>query len=131
MISMLQQFYHVPAFRYLMLGTPDLEPDNIIQYKGLEINDKLLHQFQKLLSNLELSERSYFNPSEFCFAFKEFDGTPTKIGEQKDAEEFFNLFVDRVETAISKNAEKYVPQEIFGGQFCIQKVCSECGYQSS
>jgi len=43
MISMLQQFYHVPAFRYLMLGTPDLEPDNIVSYKGMEINDKLLH----------------------------------------------------------------------------------------
>jgi len=83
------------------------------------------------LSNLELSERSYFNPNEFCFAFKEFDGTPTKIGEQKDAEEFFNLFVDWIETAIKNNAEKYVPKEIFGGKFCIQKVCSECGYESS
>ncbi len=45
MISMLQQFYHVPAFRYLMLGTKDIEPDNIVNYKGSEINDKLLHQF--------------------------------------------------------------------------------------
>ena len=61
------------------------------------------------MTNLELSEWSSYNPTDFCFAFKEFDGTPTKIGEQKDVEEFFNLFVDWLENSISKNADKYVP----------------------
>lgn len=34
-----------------------------------------------MIGFLELSERQAYNPKNFCFAFKEFDGTPTKIGE--------------------------------------------------
>ena len=82
MISMLQQFYNIPAFRYLMLRAPDTEEDNMQEYKGHMINDKLIYQFQKMLSSLELSDRSSYNPFEFCFAFKEMDGSPTKVGEQ-------------------------------------------------
>jgi hypothetical protein len=33
------------------------------------------------MGNLELSERSDYNPFEFCFAFKEMDGNPTNTGE--------------------------------------------------
>ena len=33
------------------------------------------------MANLELSERSDYNPWQFCYAFKEFDGTPTNTGE--------------------------------------------------
>jgi ubiquitin carboxyl-terminal hydrolase 34 len=33
-----------------------------------------MHQMQKLIAHLELSERNEFNPANFCFAFKEFDG---------------------------------------------------------
>jgi hypothetical protein len=33
------------------------------------------------MANLELSDRSDYNPWEVCFAFKEFDGGPTNTGE--------------------------------------------------
>ena len=49
------------------------------------------------MAHLELSERSDYNPFEFCFAFKEFDGNPTNTGEQKDAQEFLNLAFERLE----------------------------------
>ena len=45
----------------------------------------MMHQLQKLIAHLELSERNEFNPMQFCFAFKEFDGQPTNTAEQKDA----------------------------------------------
>ena len=41
----------------------------------------MFHQLQKLMANLEASDRSDYNPMEFCFAFKEFDGTPTNTIE--------------------------------------------------
>lgn len=33
------------------------------------------------MAHLELSERSEYNPYQFCFAFKEFDGSPTNVSE--------------------------------------------------
>ena len=81
-----------------------------------------------MLSFLELSDRSNYNPFEFCFSFKELDGSPTKIGEQQDTEEFFNKFMERIETIIKPNAEKYTMQSIFGGKNCAQMVCKECGF---
>lgn len=82
---------------------------------------------QKLFAHLELSERHDFNPFGFCFAFKEFDGGPTNIAEQKDAQEFLNLLFDRLETALKPTSRKYLLQSIFGGKQCSQMVCTECG----
>jgi ubiquitin carboxyl-terminal hydrolase 34 len=79
------------------------------------------------MANLELSERTDFNPWEFCFAFKEFDGTPTNTGEQKDAQEFLNLAFDRLENALKGTSRHHLLQSVFGGQTCSQLVCKECG----
>mmetsp|Transcript_73171 Transcript_73171/g.101469 ORF Transcript_73171/g.101469 Transcript_73171/m.101469 type:complete len:166 (-) Transcript_73171:2292-2789(-) len=85
MNSMMQQFYMIPAFRYNLLCVEDGIPEDIKEYKGEKIDDNMLHQMQKLIAHLELSQRMDYNPMEFCFAFKEFDGSPTITSEQKDA----------------------------------------------
>lgn len=87
----------------------------------------MLHQLQKLISHLELSERNEYNPKPFCFAFKEFDGSPTNTAEQKDAQEFLNLLFDRLETALKPTTRKHLVEGIFGGKMCSQMVCPECG----
>jgi ubiquitin carboxyl-terminal hydrolase 34 len=97
------------------------------EYKGETVDDNLLHQLQKLMANLEVSDRSDYNPWEFCFAFKEFDGTPTNTGEQKDAQEFLNLAFDRLEEALKGTSRQHLLQSVFGGQTCSQLVCKECG----
>jgi len=79
------------------------------------------------MANLELSERSEYNPWEFCFAFKEFDGSPTNTAEQKDAQEFLNLLFDRLETALKGTSRERLLQSVFGGRTCSQLVCKECG----
>jgi ubiquitin carboxyl-terminal hydrolase 34 len=79
------------------------------------------------MAHLELSERSDFNPFEFCFAFKDLDGNPTNIAEQKDAQEFLNLSFDRIENLLRSTKMKYLLQSVFGGQTCSQVVCKECG----
>jgi len=73
---------------------------------------------QKLLAHLELSQRMDYNPVGFCFAFKEFDGTPTNTSEQKDAQEFLNVLFDRVENVLKPTPRKYLLQSIFGGKTC-------------
>lgn len=81
MNSMMQQFFMVPAFRYNLLCVDDGKPEEMKEYKGNMIDDNMMHQLQKLIAHLELSERSDYNPREFCFAFKEFDGSPTNTAE--------------------------------------------------
>jgi ubiquitin carboxyl-terminal hydrolase 34 len=71
----------IPAFRYNMLCVDDGVKPDIVDYKGEKQDDNMLHQMQKLIAHLELSQRMDYNPIGFCFAFKEFDGTPTNTSE--------------------------------------------------
>jgi len=117
----------IPAFRYSLLCVDDKVDPQVKEYKGDLVDDNMLHQLQKLMSNLELSARNDYNPWEFCFAFKEFDGSPTNTLEQKDAQEFLNLAFDRIENALRGTSRKYLLYSVFGGKTCSQLVCSECG----
>lgn len=117
----------MPALRYNLLTVDDGLPENPTTYKQEEVDDNMLHQMQKLIAHLELSERQDYNPFGFCFSFKEFDGTPTNVAEQKDAQEFLNVLFDRLDNALKPTPKKYLLQSIFGGKTCSQMVCSECG----
>lgn len=118
MNSMMQQFFMVPSFRYNLLCVDDGMPENNVEYKQETVDDNMLHQLQRLFAHLELSERRDYNPKGFTFAFKEFDGTPTKLGEQKDSQEFLSLFFDRLECALKPTPRKYLIDSVFGGQVC-------------
>ena len=48
----------------------------------------------------------YVNPKSYCHAFKDWEGQPVNVFEQMDVEEYFNMFMDRLESAI-----KGTPQE--------------------
>lgn len=128
MNSMLQQLYHVPAFRYQLLQADDGAAPDWQEYKGRTIDDNVLHQLQRLFGHLELSERVDYNPIEFCFSFKQMDGQPTNTSVQHDTEEFFNIIFDRVENLIKPTPQKYLLQSVFGGKNCSQMVCKECGF---
>ena len=127
MNSMMQQFYMVPAFRYNILCADDKAAPNWVDYKNEQIDDNLLHQIQRLFAHLELSDRSDYNPIGFTFAFKEVDGQPTNTGEQKDAQEFLNFFLDRLERALKPTPKRHLVTSIFGGKMCQQLICPNCG----
>jgi ubiquitin carboxyl-terminal hydrolase 34 len=57
MNSMMQQFFMIPTFRYNLLGIEDNIKEDMQEYKGYMIDDNVLHQLQKLMAHLELSER--------------------------------------------------------------------------
>ena len=63
-----------------------------------------------------MTDRQDYNPVEFCFAFKDFDGNPTNVRVQQDAQEFLNLAFDRLETLVKDTPQKYVCQSAFQGQ---------------
>jgi len=116
MNSMLQQLYHVPAFRYQLLQADDGAAPDWQEYKGRTIDDNVLHQLQRLFGHLELSEKVDYNPIDFCFSFKQMDGQPTNTSVQHDTEEFFNIIFDRIETLIKPTPQKYLLQSVFGGK---------------
>ena len=98
----------IPAFRYNLMCVDDEKSEEIVEYKGEKIDDNMLHQMQRLIAHLELSTRNEYNPLSFCFAFKEFDGTPTNTSEQKDASEFLTILFDRLENALKPTPRKYL-----------------------
>lgn len=128
MNSMLQQFYMIPSFRHLLLKADDGQPEDMQEYKGQVINDNVLHQLQSMFGHLELSERQDFNPFEFCFSFKDFDGQPTNTAIQHDSQEFLNVIFDRIENLIKPTPQKYLLEDTFGGVNCSQMICLECGF---
>ena len=134
MNSTMQQFYMTPTLRYTVLKLNDNKKINLVNIERFrkyeKLDDNMFHQLQKLFSYLLLSERADYNPFGFTYSFKDFDGNPTKLFEQKDTQEFLAIFLDRLEQS-SKNSEyKYMINNIFGGKNCSLITCLDCGYVS-
>lgn len=54
-------------------------------------------------------EKQYYNPKKFIKSFKDIDGSPLDPFVQKDVDEFFNLFMDRIESLVKgTKAEKII-----------------------
>lgn len=126
MISMIQQFYMIPTFRYWLVNANDKKPPT--GKKPGDIDDNVLHQMQRIFAHLELTERQAYNPRHFTYSFKDMDGNPTNISIQQDSQEFLNLVFDRLENLLRGTPEKYLLNSVFGGKTCSQIVCKGgCG----
>lgn len=79
-----------------------------------------------MFANLELTERQEYDPNEFCFTFKDFDGNPVNVSIQQDAQEFLNMLFDRLEKGLSQTPFKQLLHSIYGGTSCNQLICSNC-----
>ena len=55
--------------------------------------------------NLLNSNKKFYNPKDFCHAFKDYDGNPTNVGEQMDIDQFSNIRFDRLQ-GILKGTDK-------------------------
>ena len=136
MNSTMQQFFMTPTLRYTVLKLNDNKKPNLINTERYKLNsrelidDNMFHQLQKLFSYLLLSERIDYNPFGFTYSFKDFDGNPTKLYEQKDTQEFLAIFLDRLEQSSKITEYKYMISNIFGGKNCSLITCLECGYVS-
>lgn len=48
------------------------------------------------------------------------------VSIQQDAQEFINLFFDKMESSLKGTCFRGIFETIFGGKTCSQTVCSNC-----
>lgn len=80
--------------------------------------------------SLKESEKQFYNPRYFCHAFKDWDGNPTNVYEQRDVDEFFNMFMDRLETLTQGTASDNFIKNSFGGYLSNEFICKDCPHYS-
>jgi hypothetical protein len=76
-----------------------------------------------------LSERKDFNPTRFCFSYKDWDGNPVNVGIQQDSSEFVARFFDKLEGSLSKSPFKTILDGIYCGKTCDWMCCQNCGHE--
>ena len=86
MLAMLQQFFHNPTFRNLLLRIDDGKPSNMVTVAERQVDDNMLHQLRRMFGYLQSSTRLDFAPHDFCHSFKGFSGEPVNVGIQQDAQ---------------------------------------------
>ena len=67
-----------------------------------------------------------YNPREFCFSYKDFDGNPINVRAQQDSQEFYNNFCDKIENSLKKTKFKYIVSDVFSGKTCSSVKCENC-----
>lgn len=105
---------------------------DILQVKDssqVEKEENMLYQLQLLFAGLQKSEKQYVSPKGFCHAFKDWEGNPTNVLEQMDVEEFFNMLMDRIETAIKGSPYQHTIKNHFGGKFASEMICKGCPHK--
>ena len=114
------------TFRYAVMYADDHEEPKIISTPRYNLDDNLLHQLQKMYTYLTFSEKMDYNPGEFCYSFKDFDGHPTNPMVQQDSQEFYNNFCDKIESSMKKTRFKYTVNDVFTGRTCSSVICESC-----
>jgi len=129
MTAMIQQFFMNGPFRYALLRACDLNSPEKLPYdksSKLFVDDNVLHQLQKLFVFLEVTDRQDYNPFEFCYSFKNYAGEPVNVLIQQDAQEFINMIFEKLENGLKNTPFSQVLENVYGGKYCNQMICSEC-----
>lgn len=121
MNSLFQQLFMIKSLRNDVLSIPE-------DHKQ-EKDENMFYQLQLLFAGLLKSEKQYVNPKGFCHAFKDWDGNPTNVLEQMDVEEFFNMLMDRIETAIKGSPQQDTIKQHFAGKYANEMICKGCPHK--
>lgn len=124
--SLLQLFFHTPQLRLGLLSCNTETARN----KDASEQEQLLFELQRVFGNLLISEKRDVRTSDLTKYIRGYDGNPIRPGEQQDVDEFFNLFCDRLETALKSYPQKRLLHDVFGGQLSHIITCQECQYSS-
>ena len=114
MISVIQQFFMIPLFKKVILTTE----------VNCENEDNVLFQLQKMFYYLNYSDRKFYSPESFVYSFKDYDGNPTNINIQCDAQEFLLRFMDQIENLLKNTKYKYLINSIFVGISSTNLKCN-------
>lgn len=99
MNSITQQFFMIPGFRQAILESESKEADQ---------ENSLLYQLQSLFVHLQESEQKAYDTSPFCLSFKDYEGKSMNTSVQMDADEYFNMLFDKLESLV-KGSSTEVP----------------------
>lgn len=131
MNALLQQLFQVQRFSE---GIMAIEWDDLRNFlkedcKGDEANAAadVIFQLQVTFGYLKLSQKRYYDARSFCAAFRDYDGQPLRLSEQKDINEFASMLFDKLDCN-KKSAE--VLNGCFGGRLVYQIISMESAYRS-
>jgi len=120
MNSLLQQFYMMPHFRNALIKSG---VDLTQKMSEEDCTESLLFQLMRMFSFLSLSEKQAFDTVNFCRAYKDETGRPVDVRIQQDAQEFFTILADRLETEMKESRYRYLLNDTFGAQVAHQMIC--------
>lgn len=102
MNSLLQVLYMNRDIREYLLGFMQFDI-----YDDKELVDNIIFQLQKIFCHLSHSEKKYFTPTEWAYAFKDETGIhPVDVRLQQDAQEFLHQLFDRFENTVLAHRQK-------------------------
>eukprot|EP00475_Leptophrys_vorax_P020686 TRINITY_DN28363_c0_g1_i1.p1 TRINITY_DN28363_c0_g1~~TRINITY_DN28363_c0_g1_i1.p1 ORF type:complete len:1542 (+),score=408.46 TRINITY_DN28363_c0_g1_i1:345-4628(+) len=121
MNSCIQQFYMMPQLRKSILSAP-------VDFAKEKKEENLLFQLQQLFGFLNASDKQFYDTLPFCLTYKDESGRPIDVRVQQDAQEFFNVFVDRVEFRLKNTPEAHALRDTVIGRITSQMIClGGCG----
>lgn len=140
MNSFLQQLFHVPEFcnailrvdtssknEYTGPSTSMLSNASVDEEDQSNDTDIFVFQLQVLFGYLRLSQKKYYDTLSFCKSFKDYDGQPISLIEQKDINEFAGMLFDKLEA----NADcKRALENIIQGKVVYKTKSLESSYRS-
>ena len=105
----------------------------ILEIRSAEgpLNLDVLYGMRRIYAKLKDARAGNHDASDMCRFIKDFDGRPISIYEQKDADEFFNLLMDRLELDLKKTNRPDLLKDIFGGAFANDVICIGCPHRST
>lgn len=121
MNSLLTQLFMNVNFRKFMLG---------LNIADRGASQRLLHETQKLFTNLQNSYRKAADPRGFASCVKVPEGLPIDINVQMDADEFYNLLFDQWETQMLSPEVRQQFRKFYGGHTVNQIKSKECEHVS-
>ena len=72
-----------------------------------------------------------YNPIVFFNSIKDYSGQVMPTNEQKDVDEFLNIYIDKIEQNIIGSKDEQTLKTIFGGVFAQELICKDCPHRSS
>jgi len=69
------------------------------------------------------------SPKAYCHSFKDWEGQPVNVIEQMDVEEYLNMFLDRLESAIKGTPQEKTINYHFGGELANEIVGKTCPHK--
>ena len=90
-------------------------------------NERVLFNLQVLFAYLRMSQKKYYDTLPFCKEFRDYDGQPISLAEQKDINEFAGMLFDKLES--NKEAATILADTI-QGSIVYQTRSTETPYRS-